>query len=124
MQETVAILGASNNTGRYSHMAMVALTDHGHITVLINPGHDEIDGRKCYRSVADYEEKIDTITVYVRPSILHGLVDEIIAAQPVRVILNPGTEDDAIVQKLEAAGIKVQIACTLVLLSSNQYMNS
>lgn len=124
MHETVAILGASNETGRYSHKAKVALTEHGHITVLFNPNHDKIDGQKCFQSLAAYEGKIDTITVYVRPSILRGLVAEIIHARPERVILNPGTEDDAVVQMLKAAGIDVQIACTLVLLSSNQYMNS
>jgi len=122
MQETVAILGASNDANRYSHKAMVALAEHGHITVLFNPSHDEIHGRKCFQSLAAYEGKIDTITVYVRPSILRGLVDEIINTSPKRVILNPGTEDDVTMQLLKAAGIEVQIDCTLVLLSSNQFM--
>ena len=122
MHETVAILGASNDAGRYSHRAMLALAAHGHMTVLFNPAHDEIDGRECFHSLADYEGNIDTITVYVRPSILRGLLDEIINTRPKRVILNPGTEDDLTEQQLKTAGIKVQKDCTLVLLSSNQFM--
>jgi len=35
--------------------------------------------------------------------------------------MNPGTEDDVMQKRLEAAGIKVYRACTLVLLSSGQF---
>lgn len=55
MQETVAIPGASNDAGSYSHKAMVALVEHGHVTVPFNPSHDEINGQKCFQSLAAYE---------------------------------------------------------------------
>lgn len=121
MPERVAILGASDKPDRYAHQAMLALQRHGHTPLPVNPHHDTIDGVPCVSSLADLTEPPDTITVYVRPAILTGLVLEIIAAAPRRVILNPGTEEDAIRRDLEAAGIRVQEACTLVLLSTGQF---
>lgn len=121
MTETVAVLGATDNPNRFAYRAMLALTEHGHKVLPINPFHDEIDGTRCYQDLAACAGELDTITVYVRPSILRGLVKDIVAAQPRRVILNPGTEDPDIASQLQRTGIRVQNACTLVLLSSNQY---
>ena len=90
MTETVAVLGATDNPNRFAYRAMLALTEHGHKVLPINPFHDEIDGTRCYQDLAACAGELDTITVYVRPSILRGLVKDIVAAQPRRVILNPG----------------------------------
>ena len=40
---------------------------------------------------------------------------------PKRVIFNPGTENPIFAQKLQEKGIPWENACTLVLLSTNQY---
>jgi uncharacterized protein len=124
MIETVAILGASNNPYRYAYKAMLALADHGHKVLLVNPYHDQIDGTQCYQNLAACPGEVDTITVYVRPSILRGLLKDIADTQPRRIILNPGTEDPDINSHFQRVGIKVQNACTLVLLSTNQYIIS
>ncbi|MBF4984094.1 CoA-binding protein, partial [Nonlabens mediterrranea] len=38
-----------------------------------------------------------------------------------RVIFNPGTENPEFYEKLNQAGIKSEVACTLVLLGTGQY---
>lgn len=124
MTETVAILGATDNRDRFAYRAMLALVEHGHKVLPINPFHDEIDGTQCFKDLAACTVEIDTITVYVSPGILRELVKDIVAAKPGRVILNPGTEDQGVISQIREVGIKVQRACTLVLLSSNQYMPS
>ena len=121
MTETVAVLGASKNQLRYAYKAQKFLIEKGHTTIPINPNYNMVDGVKCYPRLASYSEKINTITVYVRPSILSTLVQEIIQASPYRVILNPGTENDKAIDQLKKAGIEIQIACTLVLLSTSQF---
>jgi hypothetical protein len=40
---------------------------------------------------------------------------------PRRVIFNPGTENEEFIKVLNKNAIKTEIACTLVLLSTNQY---
>ncbi len=121
MPEVVAILGASNSQYRYAHKAQNALADQGHTPVPINPKYDTVNGIQCYPNLASYPHKIDTITVYVRPSILSGLVQDIIQTSPRRVIFNPGSDDSASMKKIEAAGIEVEMACTLVLLRTSQF---
>ena len=124
MTETVAILGASINSGRFSHMAMIALIEKGHMPVPVNPRYEHIDGIQCYPSMIAYPGRIDTITVYVRPSILRTMVDEVIQIHPKRVIFNPGAECKDVSTRLKSAGIGVQNACTLVLLNTSQFTRS
>lgn len=121
MKETVAILGASRNPSRYARQAQRALLGAGHRVVLVNPHHDAIDGVPCVPNLRAVPGPIDTLTVYVRPAILRGLVQDIVAARPGRVILNPGTEDAVVVQTLRDAGIAVQADCTLVLLAMGRF---
>lgn len=121
MIETVAILGATDNPSRYAHKSMLELMDQGHKVLPVNPGHAQIEGIQCHQDLAACPDEVDTVTVYVRPSILKGLLKDIVTVHPKRVILNPGTEDPDIIRQLQGAGIKVQIACTLVLLNTNQF---
>lgn len=121
MSEVVAIIGASEKPQRYANMAMRALIEHGHEVRLVNPFKTEIEGMRCYRSVSEIDDDIDTVTLYVNPKRFDDHIDEVINARPGRIIMNPGTEDAAIEERLGDAGISVQRACTLVLLSSNRY---
>lgn len=121
MGETVAILGASRNPGRYARQAQQALLTAGHTPVPVNPHHDAIDGIPCQPNLRRVPGPIDTVTVYVRPAILKGLVQDLVEVAPRRVILNPGTEDAMVMQILQAAGIAVQADCTLVLLASGTF---
>jgi predicted CoA-binding protein len=121
MPEIVTIIGASEKKSRYAHMAMTSLYKHGYEVRLVNPFKQTIDGHKCFKTVTDIKEKINTVTLYVNPYRFKDHIDEVIQAKPERVIMNPGTEDSAMEKRLEDAGIKVLRACTLVLLASGQF---
>ena len=120
--ETVVVLGASPKEDRYSNKAMKMLADHDHTPIPVAPGHAEIEGRKAYAKLADVPDKIDTVTLYMGPKRQdEALIEQVIQAAPRRVIFNPGTENNSAQERLEKAGIQVVEACTLVLLSTNQY---
>lgn len=119
-KERVLILGASPKVARYSYKAMKMLTDHGHEVFLVSPTYDEIEGEKVYKSLGELE-KIDTLTLYVNSKILETLKDEVIELNPKRVIFNPGTEDLSLEEYFKEKGISTQRACTLVLLSTQQF---
>jgi predicted CoA-binding protein len=121
MPETVAIIGASEKKDRFAHLAMIALSEHGHMVRLVNPFKETIDGQHCFNTVTDIKEKINTVTLYVNPHRFRDHIEEVIKVKPERVIMNPGTEDAAMQKRLEDAGIKVFRACTLVLLSSGRF---
>lgn len=117
----VLIIGASKKTDRYSYKAMKRLLEKGHTPILFNPALSEIEGHPVVNSFSDIHEKIDTVTLYVGEKHLIPMVDSIIALKPRRIISNPGTETPQMREVAEKAGIIYQEACTLVLLSTNQF---
>lgn len=121
MSETVVVLGASPKPLRYSNKAIRMLRDYGHRVIPVNPAQDEIEGFPVSRHVSDIREAVDTVTMYVSPAHSDGLLPELLALKPGRVIFNPGAENPALEAGLTAAGITVEEACTLVLLRTNQF---
>ena len=119
--ETVAILGASPKPDRYAYRAFEMLREYGHHPVPINPAFDDILGEKCYPKISDAPKPIDTVTMYLGAARSQPLVDEIIAAKPRRIIMNPGAENPVLAEKAEAAGIEVVEGCTLVMLGTGQF---
>jgi predicted CoA-binding protein len=120
MKTHTLVIGASENTARYSNMAIHRLRQKGlpvHAVglrkgmvadVMIDTGHP------------DYSD-IDTVTLYVGPQHQHEIMDYVIALKPRRVIFNPGTESFVFEEKLKSNGIEVLEACTLVMLGTGQY---
>ena len=121
MEKPTVVIGASPKKERYSNKAMHMLLDHGHEAYPFHPVEKEIDGQRVYNSLTDLPGAVDTVTIYVRPQILNELLPEIAALRPRRVIFNPGTESPDLQRELEAAGIEVVQACTLVLLTTSQF---
>jgi predicted CoA-binding protein len=121
MPETVIILGASPNRNRFSHKAQLALLANGHTPVPVNPRYEQIDGIQCYPGVRSVQQDIDTVTIYVRADILETMIEDIVHISPKRVIFNPGAESREAANRFESVGIRVQNACTLVLLNIGEY---
>jgi predicted CoA-binding protein len=114
------ILGASANPARYSYMAMSRLTGHNHSVVAIGQKEGEVEGVKIQTKQVPFTQ-VDTVTLYLNPQRQREYYNYIISLQPKRVIFNPGTENPELYQLLRANSIKVEIACTLVMLATNQY---
>lgn len=120
--EVVVVIGASSDPSRYSHKAMEMLKEYGHETIPVHPREEEVLGKKVIHNLGDVAgKKVDTITVYVNPAISDKYQKDILAVHPKRVIFNPGAENPKLAQVLQEHGIKVENACTLVLLRTNQY---
>ena len=117
----VAVLGASRKQERYSNRAVRALQQHGYRVVPVNPAHAEVEGLAAAPSLAGVGGTVDTLTVYVGPRHVGPLIDDIVAARPRRVILNPGTESAELEGTLDRHGIPWLEACTLVLLATGQF---
>lgn len=119
MKKTV-ILGASTNPERYAFKAANMLVKHGHEIVPVGLKTGEVAG-KTIATGQPMEEDVDTVTLYLGPSHQHGIYNYVFKLNPKRVIFNPGTENDEFMDLLEEKGIELVEACTLVLLSTNQY---
>jgi hypothetical protein len=64
---------------------------------------------------------LDTITLYLNPTNQQPYYEYILSLRPKRIIFNPGTENPILVSMAEKNGIKTLNACTLVMLSTNQF---
>jgi predicted CoA-binding protein len=117
----VAVLGASTNEERYSFKAVRMLKEHDHRPIPVHPAGHTVDGVPGVKSLSDIKVSVDTVTCYVNEQISDSEFDRIVALKPKRVIFNPGAENERLAAKLEAAGIEVVRACTLVMLRTGQF---
>ncbi len=114
------VLGASTNPNRYSNIAIKRLRDRGIDTVALGLKQGKVLDVVIENDTHKFHD-IDTVTLYLNPKRQEAYYDYIIGLQPKRVIFNPGTENFNFIKLLEKNNIEPEIACTLVLLSTNQY---
>lgn len=119
MKKTL-VIGASENPERYSYKAINALVKHGHEVVALGLRPGNVAGIEFETEKKPFDG-IDTVTLYVGPKNQPEYYDFIIGLKPRRVIFNPGTENQELIEKLKATGISPEIACTLVLLGTGQF---
>ena len=114
------VFGASLNPSRYSNMAMHKLIAHGNEVVAFGLREGNVEGVKIDAALIAYKD-IDTITLYMNASRQAPFYDYLILLKPERVIFNPGTENPEFFRRLRDAKIDFEMACTLVMLGTNQY---
>jgi predicted CoA-binding protein len=118
--ESVAILGASDKPERYSNMLLKRLTAKGRTVFPIHPVLKSIDGVPVYRSLSELPSGIGILSVYMNAQRSGQIADAIVASGIPRVIFNPGAENPALAERLAAAGVEVEEACSLVLSGTGQ----
>ncbi|HZW78325.1 MAG TPA: CoA-binding protein [Flavobacteriaceae bacterium] len=114
------VLGASLNPQRYSNIAINRLLSNGHNVHAIGLRKGQVDTVNIDTDKVPYED-IDTVTLYLNPKRQQEYYNYILSLKPKRVIFNPGTENPEFYNILRENNIEIEIACTLVLLSTNQY---
>jgi len=114
------VIGASENTERYSNRAVKQLKKHNVPVAALGLKAGEIEGVKIQTGFPKIEN-VDTVTLYVGPQHQQQYYDYILSLKPERVIFNPGTENPEFEEKIKKAGIEILEACTLVMLSTGNY---
>ena len=114
------VIGASINPTRYSNIAVEKLKAANHSVIALGFRAGEIHDEIIHTEQQPWEG-IDTVTLYLGPARQTSYYDYILSLQPRRVLFNPGTENDEFEALLIEKGIHAERACTLVLLSTNQY---
>jgi hypothetical protein len=120
MQKKTLVLGASDNEERYSNMAVKKLVAHHHPVIAVGRKNTIINGIEVTKELVQ-AEGVDTVTLYLNPTAQKDYYDYILSLQPKRIIFNPGTENDELVELAKAKNIQTIEACTLVMLNTGQY---
>src|SRR5690554_6038541 len=120
MSKKILVLEACLNEDRYSNIAVIRFknSDHGGVAFGLKQG--TINGVSIDTDLKPYEN-IDTVTLYLNPKNQVAYYDYILSLNPKRVVFNPGTENPEFYDILKTNNIDFEVACTLVLLSINQY---
>lgn len=119
MKKTL-VFGASLKPERYSNMAVVRLRAAGVETIAFGLRNGLVSGVDVKTNLNGFKD-IHTVTLYLNPKRQEEYYQDIIDLAPQRVIFNPGTENPEFYALLEQNGIEAEVACTLVLLATNQY---
>jgi hypothetical protein len=114
------IIGASLSSQRVVYTALHRLVNHGHPVVAIGKNFGAVSGVIIRIDLTHFED-IHTVTLYLNKSNQIDYYDYILSLNPKRVLFNPGTENADLAALLTKTGIEWEHACTLVLLSTNQY---
>ena len=120
MNKTTLVLGASENTQRYSNKAIHKLSANKIKVFAIGAKEGTVLDVDIEKEKVLFKE-VDTVTLYLNPTRQKEYYEYVLALHPRRVIFNPGTENVEFEDLLKENGIETEIACTLVLLSINQY---
>jgi len=118
--KTTLVIGAVANEERYAYKAVRMLQEHGFAVLPFGQRKGDIGGLDIETEQFP-EAGIDTVTLYINPSIQEQYKERIFKLNPRRVIFNPGTENPDFEQELSSMGIEATEACTLVLLSTGQF---
>jgi hypothetical protein len=106
----IAVVGCSPNPDRPSHQVAEVLRDAGYRIVPVNPGHREILGEPCYRTLAEIpaEIPVDIVDVFRRSEHVAPIAEAAIARGGVGLFfMQQGVVDPASARRLEGAGIAV-----------------
>jgi len=120
MDKKTIVLGASPNPSRYSFIAINRLLAHGHTVIPIGKKKGRVNDYTIINQPLKFEG-VDTVTLYLNKQNQKEYYDYILSLHPKRIIFNPGAENSELAELAFENNIEPLQACTLVLLSTNQY---
>jgi hypothetical protein len=112
--KTVAVIGASSHRHKFGNKALRAFEHRGYTVLAINPNEAEVEGHKTYASVLDVPGRIDMATVYIPAEAGVRVMEELAARGVPEVWLNPGADEDAVVDRARELGLNIVRACSIV----------
>lgn len=120
MNKKTIVIGASENPSRYSNMAVRKLVANNHTVVAIGLRKAVIGNTPIVEELLPVSD-VDTITLYLNAENQKKIYPYILSLKPKRIIFNPGAENAELYDLAALQGITPINACTLVMLSTNQY---
>jgi predicted CoA-binding protein len=110
----VAVIGASRDRRKFGNKAVRAFQAAGDTVVPIHPREEQIEGVRAYRSVLDVPGPIDMATVYLPAATALTVLPQLQHRGVGDVWLNPGADDDTVVEAARGLGLHVTVACSII----------
>jgi predicted CoA-binding protein len=114
-QGHLGLVGASRSGKRFGNYALRELTRKGYRVSVVHPEVSEIDGVRCYASVAELPDDVGGLVIVVPPEQTEMLVAEAAAAGVRNVWMQQGSESPRAVELCREHGInEVHGECILM----------
>ena len=94
-QKKFAVVGATDNTEKYGNRIFKNLSGRGYEVYPVNPNLKEIEGVKCYPTLADIPVKVDVVDFVVPPKVTESILKDCKKLGLNHIWLQPGSESDA-----------------------------
>ncbi len=108
-----AVAGANADPERYGYKVWRALREHGYTVYPLNPSLGELEGDRCYPSIADVPARPDVLAMVVNPRAGITVMEDAARAGVPCVWLQPGTRSDEIRDFATRHGIELVEDCVL-----------
>lgn len=116
---TFAVVGVSQNRQKYGYEVFEALLTKGYQVYPINPKYKEIDGHRCYPSLADLPERPEVVVTVVPPAVTEQVIESCVRLGIGTVWMPPGSWSERAVETCETQGIEeVHDVCLVFALRS------
>jgi len=102
-----AVVGVSQNPKKFGHQVFLDLTNAGYMVYPVNPGLDELLGRKCYRSLDRLPKVPDVVDLVVPPAVTEAVLEECMRLGIRKVWMQPGSESERAIGLCRENGIEV-----------------
>ena len=106
-QKKFAVVGATNNTEKYGNQIFKNLKARGYEVYAVNPNLEELEGTKCYPTLADIPVKVDVVDFVVPPKVTEVTLQECKRLGLDRIWLQPGAESEAAIAYCHENNLKV-----------------
>jgi hypothetical protein len=106
-QKRFAIVGATDNPEKNGHQILRNLKSRGYEVYPVNPRLKELEGTKCYPSLADIPVRIEVVDFVVPPTVTEEVLKECQRLGLNRIWLQPGSESEAAIAFCHESNLKV-----------------
>ena len=86
----IAVVGLSADEGKPSNAVARYLMEKGYKVIPVNPGQETILGQTSYKSLADIDEKVDIVDIFMKADKILPLVRDALALSPAAIWLQLG----------------------------------
>jgi len=86
----IAVVGLSADEDKPSNVVARYLMDKGYKVIPVNPGQETILGQKSYKSLADIDEKVDIVDIFMKAEKVLPFVRDAITLRPSAIWLQLG----------------------------------
>jgi uncharacterized protein len=122
-QKTLAVVGVSRTRG-FGNEIFRHLKRSGYTVYPVNSQADEVEGERCYRSLADLPGKVSGVVVVVPPAQAEGVVADCARLSIGRVWLQQGSESEAALRVAKEHGITAAHGACIMMYANPRGLHS